>query len=121
VVRRREPNRAVLEEGGCQGETGEQAAAAQLLAEVHRHIDLGGTKASPTNLGRKAPGAPTWIVAWDDFNNWQLDPTGQFATEIAQHYHAVGDICGAQVWLHRGISRRLAAPPTDCDPAFGES
>jgi hypothetical protein len=76
-----------------------------------------------TRLGRLVIGAraPTWILAWDDFNDWELDPTGRFATEVAQHYRMVGHICGHQVWLHQGMSRRFAAPPTVCDPAFGES
>jgi hypothetical protein len=76
-----------------------------------------------TRLGRLVIGAraPTWILAWDDFNDWELDPTGRFATEVAQHYRMVSHICRHQVWLHQGMSRRLAAPPTVCDPAFGES
>jgi hypothetical protein len=75
-----------------------------------------------SRLGRlvSGPRAPTWIVAWDDLSSWELDPADRFATDVAHHYRVVGDICGHQVWLHQGISRRLAAPPTGCDPAFGE-
>jgi hypothetical protein len=63
----------------------------------------------------KGPGstaAPTWLVKWDPPNTWGLDPAGRLDGALRSHYHRVASICGHGVWLHDGVSRRLAPLPS---------
>lgn len=75
-----------------------------------------------TLLGGRLTGAraPTWIVEWDRFDAWELDPRGLFAAKVSRHYRVAARVCGRTVWLRDGVHRALAAPPTGCNPAFGE-
>lgn len=66
------------------------------------------------------PRAPTWIVEWDEFDNWELDSSGSFAAAVMGRYRTVAHVCGHPVWLKRGVDRRVASPPEGCDPGFGE-
>jgi hypothetical protein len=59
------------------------------------------------------PGAPTWVVRWDAPHTWGLDPGNRVDRALHARYRAVAVVCGHTVWLHDGLSRRLAAvPPT---------
>lgn len=55
----------------------------------------------------QGPKAPTWIVQWDDFNTWKLDPQGELANAVSAHYRVVARICGHPVWLRKGVTRRV--------------
>jgi len=62
----------------------------------------------------RGPTAPTWVVQYEGFNTWQMDPDGQLADTVAEHYRQVTSICGVEVFLRRGVTRPLpAAPPPD--------
>lgn len=49
--------------------------------------------------------APTWIIEWDGFNTWLLDPHERFATAVAGRYRIVAHICGHPIWLRDGVRR----------------
>lgn len=57
----------------------------------------------------QGPRAPTWIVQWDAFNTWKLDPRGELAATVAANYRVVARICGHPVWLRKGVARNAFA------------
>ena len=61
----------------------------------------------------RGPAAPTWIVEWDGFGSWGLDPHDQMADLVERRYRTVAVVCGEPVWLRRGVVRTLADVP-DC-------
>ncbi len=61
----------------------------------------------------RGPAAPTWIVEWDDFGSWGLDPHDRMAGLVDRRYRPVATVCGEPVWLRRGVVRSLAEVP-DC-------
>jgi len=62
------------------------------------------------------PGAPTWVVRWDEPDSWGLDPDGRVDAALDAHYRRVAVVCGHAVWLHDGATRALrpVPPPTAC-------
>lgn len=58
--------------------------------------------------------APTWLVEWDGFDSWGIDPDGRLAATVAKHYEQVATVCGHAVWLHdarpRTVTHRPDAP-----------
>lgn len=62
---------------------------------------------------------PTWLVQWDEFSAWGLDPEGRLAAAVQRRYRMVGEVCGHPVWLLDGVRRELAEPPTGCGPPEG--
>lgn len=60
------------------------------------------------------PSAPTWVIAWMRWNDWQIDPHGAFRTAVHHHYKRAGTFCGAKVFIHDGVSRRLPPVPAVC-------
>lgn len=58
-----------------------------------------------------SPGAPTWVVRWDDSHTWGLDTDNLVDAALDAHYRAVAVVCGHTVWLHDGIDRPLATTP----------
>ena len=61
----------------------------------------------------RGPAAPTWIVEWDGFGSWGLDPHDRMADLVERRYRTVAVVCGEPVWLRRGVVRTLADVP-DC-------
>jgi hypothetical protein len=55
--------------------------------------------------------APSWVVRWDTAHTWGLDPDNRVDGALHSHYRAVAVVCGHTVWLHDGLSRRIAATP----------
>ncbi|HZK37095.1 MAG TPA: hypothetical protein VFC57_09130, partial [Aeromicrobium sp.] len=62
----------------------------------------------------EGPNAPTWIVEWQNFNTWRLDPQHTFAHLVSDHYRQVATVCGLPVWLRDGTLRSVPPPPADC-------
>lgn len=60
--------------------------------------------------------APTWVIRWDEPHSWGLDPHDRVDRVLRSHYRTVAAVCGHAVWLHTGVSRRLATvpPPSAC-------
>jgi hypothetical protein len=53
--------------------------------------------------------APTWIVRWNAFSSWDLDPDHGVAALVRRRYERVGEACGHKVYRLRG------AAPVDAD------
>ena len=62
----------------------------------------------------EGPNAPTWVVEWDNFNAWRLDPQQTFAQVVSDHYRLVATVCGIPVWLRDGTFRSVPPRPADC-------
>jgi hypothetical protein len=73
-----------------------------------------------TTLDRSA-GAPTWVVRWDSPHAWGLDPTDRVDAALREHYRREPDVCGHEVWLHRGLARDLAPAPAPAACGSGSS
>lgn len=58
----------------------------------------------------RGPEAPTWVVAWYEFDSWQLDRSGDLARVVDDRYKYVGNPCGVEVYLLRSESRALRSP-----------
>lgn len=54
--------------------------------------------------------APTWIVEWEPFNTWQLDPHHHVADAIAGRYRKVARVCNHPVWLRDDVGRAIPKP-----------
>lgn len=59
----------------------------------------------------EGPSAPTWLVEIGDFDWWGLD-TPAFEQVREDDYTLFADVCGHDVFLHRGESR--PKPPIEC-------
>lgn len=59
----------------------------------------------------EGPHAPTWVLGWDDIHTWSLDLQGNVTRALAADYHPVATVCAHTVWLHNGVSRKLATTP----------
>lgn len=46
----------------------------------------------------EGPRAPTWIVEWNTFDSWGLDPDGRLAVAVKLHYHRVAVVAGHDVY-----------------------
>jgi hypothetical protein len=55
--------------------------------------------------------APTWIVQSSALNSCDIDEDGELREQLNASYRIVADVCGAPVWLHKGLTRELAEPP----------
>jgi hypothetical protein len=62
----------------------------------------------------RGPAAPTWVLAWGSLDPWNIDAHDLTRLTLASHYRRVADVCGREVYLHDGVRRTLAAPPTSC-------
>ena len=60
------------------------------------------------------PNAPTWVVEWDNFNTWRLDPQQTFAQVVSDHYRLVATVCGIPVWLRDDTFRSVPPRPANC-------
>ena len=58
--------------------------------------------------------APTYVVASASLNTWGIDPQGQLQQTLDQHYMPVATVCHSTIYLHRGLVRTWAPPPTSC-------
>lgn len=58
------------------------------------------------------PHAPTWVLGWDRMDAWNLDLDENLTHALREHYRPVATVCGKTVWLHDGVTRKLAATPT---------
>lgn len=58
------------------------------------------------------PHAPTWVLGWDRMDAWNLDLDGNLTRALQEHYRPVATVCGKTVWLHDGVTRKLATTPT---------
>jgi hypothetical protein len=56
--------------------------------------------------------APTWVLGWDRMDAWNLDLDENLTHALQEHYRPVATVCGKTVWLHNGVTRKLAATPT---------
>jgi hypothetical protein len=65
-----------------------------------------------------ASASPTWVVRWDAPDTWGLDPGDRIGRALHAHYREVAVVCGHPVWLHRGVSRTIAAAPEGCGTSF---
>jgi hypothetical protein len=65
------------------------------------------------------PDAPDWVVRWDPAHLWGLDPDNRVDAALTAHYREVGRVCGHAVWLHAGLHRTLAPPPSTKDDCHG--
>jgi hypothetical protein len=59
-------------------------------------------------------GRPTWIVRAEWPGAFGLDRSGATRRLLAQHYRAVGNVCGIEVLLARGATARPAPPGDNC-------
>lgn len=59
------------------------------------------------------PSAPTWLVEWEDFNSWGIDPGGRLASLVGRRYHQVASVCDVELYLHNHVHRAL---PVVVDP-----
>ena len=60
----------------------------------------------------RSSGAPTWVLRWDHPHAWGLDRDGTVEAALQRHYRRDAEVCGHQVWLHRGLRRVLAPVPS---------
>lgn len=60
------------------------------------------------------PGAPTFVLVPSPLNAWDIDPNGTVQQTLDRHYQWVATVCGAPVYLHDGVHRRIAPAPPDC-------
>jgi hypothetical protein len=58
---------------------------------------------------------PTWVVAWEHDTAYGLDRDGATARLLARHYRPVATVCGHDILLADGVTRRLPPIPGDCD------
>jgi hypothetical protein len=62
---------------------------------------------------------PTWVLQWQPFDAWQLDPRGRTRALLTTHYRRVApSLCGrsVHVWLRREDDRALRSRPRVCPP-----
>jgi hypothetical protein len=62
---------------------------------------------------------PTWVLQWQRFDAWGLDPYGRTRTLVSTHYRRVGpSLCGrsVHVWLRRDDGRAVRRRPRVCPP-----
>ncbi|HEX2104119.1 MAG TPA: glycosyltransferase family 39 protein [Solirubrobacteraceae bacterium] len=65
------------------------------------------------------PRRPTWVLQWQPFNAWGLDPHGRTRALVATHYRRVApSLCGrpVHVWLRRDDDRAVRRRPRVCPP-----
>ncbi len=54
---------------------------------------------------------PDWVVVWLSPDSWNIDPRDTTELDLATHYRPVASVCGHQVWLRDGLSRRVPPVP----------
>ena len=59
------------------------------------------------------PEAPTWVIVRGEHTAQRLQEHG-LAEEIRTRYRLVGDVCGRQIYLARGLSRPALASGGHC-------
>lgn len=60
---------------------------------------------------------PTWFVAWEPLNSWDIDRGGRLSSAIEEHYREAAVVCGIRIYVRDGIDRTLPAAPAECaDP-----
>jgi hypothetical protein len=59
-------------------------------------------------------GRPTWIVRAEWPRAFGMDQSGATKRLLAEHYRAVGNVCGSEVLLARGATVRPAPPDDNC-------
>ena len=60
---------------------------------------------------------PTWLVQWQDDDEWELDPDGQMDRLLARGYRLAAIVCGHPIFL-RNDRRR---PPLSLGTCPGET
>ena len=54
---------------------------------------------------------PTWFIAWNSLNSWDIDEDGRLKETLAEQYREVTSICGVEIYLADGVERDLGSPP----------
>lgn len=68
------------------------------------------------------PQAPTWIVEWNSFGQWDLDDRGMFRDVVELRYERVSSVCGRDVYrLISASSGRGSLPTNPSSEACGST
>ncbi len=61
------------------------------------------------------PRAPAFVLVPTSLSSWNIDPHELVQRTLDRHYTWLGWVCGSPVYLHHGLDRPMAPPPTDCE------